>query len=332
MAPKILSKFFKRKKEKPWGIPPKEWSPNAIGISDSTCEINGDLFNPWKLPVPPPQYHTCKIGTRRRNPQSQSDFFRLPTEIRRMIYLELMGDRRVHIRHVWKDPSPFVPQPKRKGPRWDWWHCVCAKTNRFPDDLMFDFCGDWVDEAAEETKALKIEGVGWLRSCQIGYVEALQVLYGTNVFAMKKALNMPFLISRKFSPRCTSQISSLDISIPFGFGSPQSPEKDFMATYCALFDLFREAFRGTRYLRLELRMPPFEPFVDFFNEERMKAIIEPMDRLSKSRRWTQLQICAPDDWYLHFRKSKETISPEAEWELTETVWSAQWMAVCVGMS
>lgn len=168
MAPKIFSKLFKRNKEKPSGVPPEEWSSNAIGISDSTCEINGDIFNQWKLPVPPSQYHTGKIGARQRNPQGQSAFFRLPPEIRRLIYLELMGARRVHIRHVWKDPSPFVPQSKRKGPRWDWWHCVCASSNGFPEDLRFDFCGDWDDEEAEDTKAPKIQGVEWLRSCQIG--------------------------------------------------------------------------------------------------------------------------------------------------------------------
>lgn len=168
MAPKIFSKLFKRKKEGPSARPPKTWSPHAIGISDSTCEIDGDIFNQWKLPVPPPEYHTGEIGARQRNPQTQSIFFRLPAEIRRLVYLELMGDRRIHIRHVWKDPSPFVRQSKRKGPRWDWWHCVCAQSNDFPEDLRFDNCGSWVDEAAEGTKALKIEGVEWLRSCQIG--------------------------------------------------------------------------------------------------------------------------------------------------------------------
>lgn len=127
-------------------------------------------------------------------------------------------------------------------------------------------------------------------------------------------------------------MTAIDISIPVGFGDPQSPEKDFMATYCGLFDLFRGAFCGVHSLRLELRMPPFDPLVDFFNEQRMKAIIEPIDRLSESRSWTQLQLCAPHDWYLHFKKFKERMVGQAEWELTETVWSDQWMAVCVGMN
>ncbi|CAG8040051.1 unnamed protein product [Penicillium salamii] len=331
MAPNILSKMFKCKKEKPPGNPPKEWSPNAIGISDSTCEINGDIFNPWKFPVPPPQYHIGKIGARRHSPQNQSDFFRLPNEIRRMIYLELMGDRRVHIRHVWSEPSSFVPKPKRRGPRWDWWHCVCGKSNRFPEDLNFDSCGDWRDEAAE-TKELKIKGVEWLRSCQIGYEEALQVLYGTNVFAMKKALNNPFLISRKISPRCTTQMTSMDISLPVSFPCPQSTENDYMTTYCALFDLLRDAFRGVHFLRVELDMPPFDQFVEFFNEERMNAILEPMDQLSKSRSWTKLQLCVPCDWYTHFEKSKEMMAWQAEWQLTETEWSQQLLAVCIGMT
>jgi hypothetical protein len=93
----------------------------------------------------------------------------------------------------------------------------------------------------------------------------------------------------------------MDISIPVGFGSSQSPEKDFMATYWALFDLIREAFRGVHSLRLELRMPPFDPLVDFFNEQRMKAIIEPMDQLSKKPILDSISNSAhPTDWYLHF--------------------------------
>ncbi|KAJ5761776.1 uncharacterized protein N7511_005158 [Penicillium nucicola] len=332
MAPKIFSKIFKRKKEQPPGIPPKEWAPNAIGISDSTCEINGDVSNRWKLPIPAPKYRTGEIGARPRNPQNQSIFFRLPVEIRRMVYVELMGNRRVHIRHVWKDPSPFRPRPKHKGLQWDWWHCVCADSDTFPEDRRFDYCRTWVDEAAEKKKAPKINGVEWLRSCQIGYEEALEVLYGTNVFAMNDALDTPFTISRKFSSRCVSLLTSIDISIPVGLWNTEMPENDLAGTYCAMFDLFDRTFRGLRSLRLELRMPAYDPFVEDFGEAKMKSILEPMDRLSKTRSWTRLQLCVPALWYIHFKNSKETMGRQAEWELTETDWAMFFFTPCVGMT
>lgn len=168
MAPRIFSKLFKGKKKDEPIFTLKENSPVAIGISDSTCEINGDIFNRWKLSIPPPEDRLRMLGAQRLYPQPQSPFFRLPAEIRRQIYLELMGGRRVHIRYLWKDPSPFRPQPKRGGPRWDWWHIVCEQCDRFPEDPDIDCCPDWSTEAGFMQKRSKIGGVELLRSCQIG--------------------------------------------------------------------------------------------------------------------------------------------------------------------
>lgn len=125
----------------------------------------------------------------------------------------------------------------------------------------------------------------------------------------------------------------MDISIMVGFETYDTSEEDFMATYCALFDLLGEVFGSVHSLRLELRMPPFDMFDDFFNEQRMNAIIEPFDRLSKSRSWTRLQLCAPYDWYPHFNKFKQAMPWQTEWELTSTEWSQQVpLAMCVGMT
>ena len=132
IAPKNFSKMVKRKKGQPPIFEMKEQCPDAIGISGSTCEINGDMFNRWKLPIPPPEQRLRRIGSRQRNLQDQSLFFRLPAEIRRMIYLELMGYRRVHIRYVWKEPPPFSPQPKYRGRHWNWWQQCLSPFGRFP--------------------------------------------------------------------------------------------------------------------------------------------------------------------------------------------------------
>ncbi|KAJ5845591.1 hypothetical protein N7534_009260 [Penicillium rubens] len=160
--------MVKRKKGQPPIFEMKEQCPDAIGISGSTCEINGDMFNRWKLPIPPPEQRLRRIGSRQRNLQDQSLFFRLPAEIRRMIYLELMGYRRVHIRYVWKEPPPFSPQPKYRGRHWNWWHSVCRHSDGFPQEPDYDLCQDWRSEVARNEKNPKINGVEWLRSCQIG--------------------------------------------------------------------------------------------------------------------------------------------------------------------
>ncbi|KAJ5183961.1 hypothetical protein N7492_001577 [Penicillium capsulatum] len=321
MAPKLFSRIFKRKREPPKPRLPSECSPLSIGISDSTCEINGDIFNRWKLPIPSPEQRVRKIGARDRNPQEQSIFFRLPAEIRTLIYLELMGDRRVHIRYVWKKPSPFGPQPIRGGPRWDWWHCVCDESNAFPKDCCFDHCGDWECEEEFKRKNPKINGVEWLRSCQIGYEEAVEVLYKTNVFAMKRALDTPFLLSRLIPPSCSSKIKSMDISLPIDPRGRGYNEDDWGSTYNAFFDLFNQTFHSVHRLRLELRMPPYEVCSDYFNEEWLEVLLGPFDRLSNGREWTQLQLCAPLDWRQRFEEFKEPMPYQAQWELTETMWT-----------
>lgn len=147
MAPKIFDKLFKREhKKSDYPFRPPVFWPNAIGISDSTCEINGDLFNEWKLPIPAPEQSALKSRTRQRAPQQTSWFFRLPVEVRRIIYIELMGNRRVHIEYAWMFQSPFRPKTKRGAKRWDWWHGICQHRDSFARDIYADQCMDRGDE------------------------------------------------------------------------------------------------------------------------------------------------------------------------------------------
>lgn len=141
----------------------RECSPNAIGIWDSTCEINGDIFNRWKLPIQPEQ-HPRSPGARQESSQQQCSLFHLPAEIRRLIYLELMGDRRVHIRYFWRKSSP----ESHSEPRWRWWHAVCDHSDGFIDDPVEDICSISGREGYMHIPRPKIGSVEWLRCCQIG--------------------------------------------------------------------------------------------------------------------------------------------------------------------
>ncbi|OQD99343.1 hypothetical protein PENVUL_c065G04091 [Penicillium vulpinum] len=172
MAPKIFKILKKRPKDNNPPSRPNCNSPNAIGISNSTCTVNGDPFDGWKLPIPAPDQRILKPSARKRNPQQASRFFQLPIEIRTLIYTVLMGNRRVHIEHAWMMQSPFVPEPKHDLKRWDWWHGVCQRSGSFVDDR----CWDRKDERyASEFEGLesvpagtKLGGVEFLRCCQIG--------------------------------------------------------------------------------------------------------------------------------------------------------------------
>ncbi|KAJ5256435.1 hypothetical protein N7505_011586, partial [Penicillium chrysogenum] len=224
---------FKKKKKGPKEprFTLQECSPNAIGIWDSTCEINGDIFNRWKLPIQPEQ-RPRSPGARQKSSQQQSPFFRLLAEIRRLVYLELMGDRRVHIRYFWRKPSR---EPHSK-PRWRWWHTVCDHSDGFIDDPVEDICSISGREGYMHILRPKIGSVE--------YEEALDVLYGANVFVMDEAMDTPSLISRILAPRCASLITSMDISFVVGFWGPGQAEEDWMATYYAFFGLVEKSFRG----------------------------------------------------------------------------------------
>lgn len=179
MAPRIFEKFFKREKKRNDRDRPSESWPTAIGISDPTCEIKGDRFHGWKLPIPAPGERSLLSCKQTRADQYASGFFGLPPEVRRRIYIVLMGNRRVHIEYAWMLQSPFEPPTKRGGKRWDWWHGVCQENDSFVQDTYLESCPDRGDErwnarqkgvSVRPTPGTKLEGVEWLRCCQIGYV------------------------------------------------------------------------------------------------------------------------------------------------------------------
>lgn len=201
MAPKIFDKFLtKRERERRelQKCNPSPWraigSPHAPGVSDSTCEVNGDPFNGWKLPIP--ENKSVIRCARQRNPQQQSKFFELPVEVRRMIYIELMGNRRVHIEYSWMWASPFEPKPFQSKPLqptflqqrrflsilngtlryWNWHHSVCQQTSSFAEDAYMDRCDDRSEESwknrheglTSTRPGTKLGGAEWLRCCQVG--------------------------------------------------------------------------------------------------------------------------------------------------------------------
>ena len=149
--------------------------PNAVGINESTCEINGSLFDRENLPVPSPDEHRRQLGTHPCKAQFKSKFFKLPLEIREMIYRELLGDRRVHIGYLF-DPPYTYQDHKRYRSQWHWWHRVCDKSHSFGVELCRDRCWARCDDKERQAgwttspPGTKLQGVEWLRCCQKGSV------------------------------------------------------------------------------------------------------------------------------------------------------------------
>lgn len=179
---RFITKWFRR--EKTHEHIPRPSEPGAIGIPDSTCEINGDPFNQSKLPIPAEEQRQLRIDSP-RNPQHQSRFFQFPPEIRRLIYIELLGGCRVHIDYAFKWLPLFGPQKKSRDRRrsWQWWHIVCEGGHSFIENHDSDYCNDFGDEAHEARKfkwntaplGTKIVAVHWLTCCQMALVNSFDI-------------------------------------------------------------------------------------------------------------------------------------------------------------
>lgn len=103
-------------------------------------------------------------------PQSSSPFFfRLPLELRMLIYGQLFGDRTLHIQLKYS----YTTEPRRKRSKWgltasrtdrpkDWyaWHCVCHRNPKRSQWL--DCCGE-----EEDVRSYKID-INWVLTCRQG--------------------------------------------------------------------------------------------------------------------------------------------------------------------
>lgn len=198
MTPRILRRIFQRQEKDPYPRPRLD-SPESAGILDSGCVVMKDVSDKksqkeFKLPIPRPekrQRELKKLSTHAHahHSQHQSAFFKLPLEVRNIIYEILFGGRRVHIEYAWRSDSDFRPAPKNdkeaeelNRKHWQWWHRVCQISDHWVDDRNKEFCPSHSEEGSEALcnfewvyhdpppEGTKLKGVDMLMTCQMGYV------------------------------------------------------------------------------------------------------------------------------------------------------------------
>lgn len=160
--------------------PPPRTFPRSVGIEPSTCEVTTALNNRAKLPIPPPQ---APIANTPLNPQLQSIFFKLPAEIRVLVYEALLGHRRIHIDHdhchsPWEvDIMKMRPEDLECEPelRWRWFHFLCPMSDTFNHDECFDPCPKSNYDMSYTLRVSGpaifrniLQGIAWLRCCRLG--------------------------------------------------------------------------------------------------------------------------------------------------------------------
>lgn len=150
------------------------------------------------------------------------------------------------------------------------------------------------------------------------YDEALQVLYGTNIFVPRKGIDSPFIMSKLLSPTCAQLIQSVDLTFEYWHGIDETPNAETWTTvYPALFDLFEQCFSKVHSLRMTIRLPAWEKVKQNMNNSKINEIVAPWERLARNRDWKRLEFCVPFDWYPVLTERAAT---QSIWELTETYW------------
>ncbi|PYH97348.1 hypothetical protein BO71DRAFT_438987 [Aspergillus ellipticus CBS 707.79] len=294
--------------------PVANWSRallGSTGLAASTCQVAGDLSDPTRLPVLPPDHtslgnnNSSSSSSSSIHLQLQSPFFsRLPLEIRQLIYLYAFGDRRIHI------DFDFHPG---KG-RWTWWHRVCDDPAHCPDKEDPFVCPEY--EGAEEAMLklgsnawvksrfdYKVDAVSWFRSCWQGYRESLPILYATNSFVLTHGIDQLFRFSRILPPQHLARITALIIEIDVYRASkgPPDMEPGFRSFYDAFFSVLSRSLPGLKDLKISLAGLPNRGGREVeWTEDGEWWWIGPWEELARSRRWKRLEIAVPKTWIVDF--------------------------------
>jgi len=154
---------------------------SKTGIDYDTCNSNASLrdyrdYTAMPLPpprrplTPPPESADPEESPGAVNTQTQSALFaRLPRNIRERIYIELFGERAVHVEYDYGFAPGYRGREKKPPDQWRWWHRVCEEEEAKPGDMCrSDDLDDLKRKGKRELLKYKLKGVEWLRTCRIG--------------------------------------------------------------------------------------------------------------------------------------------------------------------
>ncbi|KAI2267395.1 hypothetical protein LOZ10_001475 [Ophidiomyces ophidiicola] len=180
-----------------------------------------------RLPLlPDSSRDVAKISAPNPKATKASPFFRLPPEIRLMIYEFAFGDRVVHmdLQPLFACIYPFgtmgsttVKCLPRSGNRtlpadWDWWSSVCHRSSI--EELWMDQCRrSWAGSLlfpGTLPGGWPIGAMGCLLTCRQAYLEAINILYETNTIHTSSNLvmiNFPYLVP----PGHLSKVTALEL-------------------------------------------------------------------------------------------------------------------------
>ncbi|OJJ35778.1 hypothetical protein ASPWEDRAFT_172575 [Aspergillus wentii DTO 134E9] len=309
MAPHFFQRL--RRKPKDTSTDPRSTALSHIGVDYDTCRADGSLRDSSSMPIPPPRRpltpppdsSSSTSDLLHVDPQSESLFFtRLSPSIRNRIYTELLGDRSVHLEYDYGYAPGYRQRDKRPPDQWRWWHRVCDEDDSQPGDLCRGV--DLEDRKRVGRKELdkhKLKGVHWLRTCRLGYQEALPVLYASNTFLISSSVKLCRL-PKLIVPSHLSAITSLNLLHITKTNTPSTMTDETWATYNTIFRTLRLAYIGLHRLRLTIHIlnKSCTPRAGTVPEELEEAWFRPWHELASSRPWEKLEIGIQASWFEDF--------------------------------
>lgn len=149
---------------------------------------------PKPLPERPKRLRDLSLP-RNSRPQSQGGdlFVKLPYEIRRMIYIYVLGDEMLHLEHPWDKPRivHYSCQRKLNG-----------------GHRSYNLYGPTQKEAGHGRMSL-------VKTCRAMYNESIDILYTTNTFALQTCSNLETFLwfSKSIRPGRLASITNIYINM-----------------------------------------------------------------------------------------------------------------------
>ncbi|KAF4971503.1 hypothetical protein FSARC_1663 [Fusarium sarcochroum] len=178
--------------------------------------------------------------------QSESPLFaKVPSEIRRMIFLELFGNRQVHITlNQSKSNDVSFRREGRPLSGRKWAHCVCR---RHPDSD--------VHSHSEEDHKWVFLSAGIAFTCKRAFEQGLKILYGTNTLIFDFTLEFDDL--KKFW-RWRPRMNNLNLNLEFVVGVDFLDDEGLGPDGPGMADRFTELckilYRFTKKNKLSVRI------------------------------------------------------------------------------
>lgn len=293
-----------------------------IGLDESTCQINGARLDCSKMPIPPRRSRPFTAeyeegtGSRAVHPQTQSVFFRLPLEIRLLIYEYLLGYRRVNVDFDVNTDHGYAAiahLPYEDRFIWRWRHYVYQADEEYIAFPSLDW-PVWTHHDHGSQYELSLE---WLRFCRRGYMESIRVLYGTNTFILTQTEGLLLRLSMLWPKSHFSMITSLLIQLRI------YPDMAYVQNGRLLRSVYTplrvhhrvlqllsssEKLPHLHSLRLVYGICPFEEVFTGeedtlpFDEQLQDAWCVPWEDLLDSRPWRRFEVTVPTDWERCFQE------------------------------